>query len=240
MVQTNFNVMQMKRLFLLLFAIIPCAFINAQLTDLSYVVDRSGETIQGNVIYHAPILKDPFFKVDEVTLDWNAVGTIKNRHGLFINVSEFNRGKQSYAMRVLPGTISVFEQVDMRVYGGESLPAQLSAREEEKMLAQGRMDYLMDEMGNVYGTSYRELRDVYAYSAGAMYHVKRARRYQILRGLLAGVGGILTGVGVAQAAYGGGLSPALVMGVVGAGSNFLFVPAIEDAKWQALETYNRE
>ena len=212
----------------------------AQNEALSYVVLTNGETLNGAVAYKAPIMKSPFVQVNDAQLKPREVGLIRNNHGVFANVSQFNKGQETFAMRVRTGKVSVFERVDMRIYGEEVLPERLSANEEKMLLTQGRMDYLMDEVGNLYGTSYRELKDVFAYSDASLKHIKRMQRHRWVRGLLVGVGSTLTGVGIVQAGFGGGVTPALVMGVVGVGSNFLLAPAINDARWQALETYNRE
>lgn len=226
----------------LLFAVFAAAGFTTQAQNetLSYVVLANGEQINGSVAFNAPIMKPSFVLVDDVRLKPTEVGLLRNKHGVFANVSHLNNGQEAFAMRVKPGKISVFERVDMSVYGKDNLPQQLTPREESKMLAQGRMDYLMDEVGNVYTTKYRDLKDVYAYSDASMAHVKRMQRYRWVRGILAGAGGLLTGVGIVQAGYGAGMTPALVMGAVGVGSNFLLAPAIKDARWQALDTYNSE
>ncbi len=235
--------MQMKRFTLPLAFLLGTTGLFAQdLADLSYVVNQQGDTLRGGaVLYRTPILRTPFFDTGEATVNWNEVGSIRNRHGVFFNVSSLNKGQEAYAMRIKKGNISVLEQVDMKVYGGEHLPFRLANKKQEKsMLATGRMDYLIDEEGNLYGTSYRELKEAFTYSDAAQQHLKRMNTYRWLRGLLAGAGGILTGVGVMQAANGGGATPALVLGLVGAGSNFFFAPAINDARWQALDAYNAE
>lgn len=213
----------------------------AQMEDLSYVVLNNGERIEGNVKYERPILKSPTIKVNEFAVSPNEVGLLRNSHGVFTNVTEFNKGAETFAIRVKLGPVSVFERVDMDVYGKDKLPSNLTAREERSMLAQGRMDYLMDEEGNVFDAhTYQGLKDAFAFNDAALKHVRRAQRYRWMRGILAGAGGLLTGVGVVQAGYGAGVTPALVMGMVGFGSNFLFIPAIEDARWQALDTYNNK
>lgn len=234
--------MQMKRFALPVLLMFGAAGLFAQdLADLNYVVNQQGDTLRGEaIVYRKPILRTAFFDMGETKVDWNEVGMIRNRHGVFVNVSALNDGKETYAMRIKKGSISVLERVDMNVYGGEHLPFRISEKKEKSILATGRMDYLMDEEGNLYGTSFRELREAFTYSAAAQQHLKRMNRYRWLRGLLAGAGGVLTGVGVMQAANGGGATPALVLGLVGAGSNFFFVPAIDDARWQALEAYNAE
>jgi hypothetical protein len=195
--------------------------------------------MEGLIAYHAPIMKAPTFEVNGFKMPAKEVGLLKNNHGVFANVSHLNK-HESFAMRVQSGKISVFENIDISVYSKAQLPSQLSPKDEQQLLASGKMDYLMDEVGNVYTTRYRDLKDVYAYSDAAMVHVKRVNRYRWLRGVLASAGGLLTGIGVVQAGYGGGITPALVMGAVGFGCNFLFIPAIDDAKWEALETYNNE
>lgn len=232
----------MKRLVLPILLMFSGVEIFAQeLADYNYVVNHQGDTLRGEaLVYRKPILRTPYFDMGETTVSWQDVGMIRNRHGVFINVSELHKGEETYAMRVKKGHISVLERVDMNVYGGEHLPFRISGKKEKSILATGRMDYLMDEEGNLYGTSYQELKEAFTYSDAAKQHLTRMNRYRWLRGLLAGAGGILTGVGVLQAANGGGATPALVLGLIGAGSNFFFAPAIDDARWQALEAYNAE
>ena len=220
--------------------VVGCLSVNAQLQDdLSYVVLNNGDRIEGTIKYERPIMKAPQIKVNEFTVAPNEVGLLRNSHGIFANVSQLNKGMESFALRVKVGPISVFENVDMDIYGKETLPTNLTDREERSMLAQGRMDYLMDEEGNMFDAkTYQGLKDAFAFNEAALKHVRRAQRYRWMRGILAGAGGLLTGVGVVQAGYGAGVTPALVMGVVGFGTNFLFIPAIEDARWQALDAYN--
>lgn len=218
-----------------------CLTAKAQLEDLSYVVLNNGERIEGTITYERPIMKAPQIKVNAFSVAPNEVGLLRNTHGIFANVSQFNKGMDSFALRVKMGSISVFENVNMDVYGKETLPTDLSQREEKSMLAQGRMDYLMDEEGNLFNAhTYQGLKDAFAFNEVALKHVRRAQRYRWMRGILAGAGGLLTGVGVVQAGYGAGVTPALVMGMVGFGTNFLFIPAIEDARWQALDAYNKK
>ncbi len=232
------NVMLTQKLLLPLL-VMGCLSAAAQTEDLSYVVLNTGERIEGTFKYEHPVMRAPQIKVNEFSVAPNDIEFFRNTHGIFANVSSFNNGKESFALRVKTGPISVFEDVDMDVYGKEMLPVTLTDREERSMLAQGRMDYLMDEEGNVFDAhSYRGLKDAMAFNEAAQKHVRRAQRYRWMRGILAGAGGLLTGVGVVQAGYGAGVTPALVMGVVGFGTNFLFIPAIEDARWQALDAYN--
>jgi hypothetical protein len=87
-----------------------------------FVILRNGQTHYGSsIVYERPILKDAQFVLDSVAYPADSVVFVQNHHGYFANLTDFyKKDYDQFAMRMKKETISVFEEVDMNVYGGIS------------------------------------------------------------------------------------------------------------------------
>lgn len=226
----------MRFLLLILFSV-PF-FANAQNADC-YVIKMEGDTLSGtSLLYSDRILKDPIFKLDDLSLELQEVRLVRNNHGVFANVSELNRGKNQFAIRVLNGRISVLERVDMRIYGAEELPRWFDASEERKFMASGRMSYYLNEAGVARKPSYQNLKLDLASNHASTSHLKKMRAYQWLKRGMVGSGAGLLATSLWAMQGGFIMSPKLLIGALLTGGSFFLDNPINDEKWMAVEAYN--
>lgn len=234
--------MRSIRLFLTLFLATAFSALSAQIAGHDYMVSFFGDTLSGGCLgYRAPILKTPYFELDGTRFPIAEVSAFRNKHGVFFNTSGIHQ-KDGFALRIVHAPISVLEEIDLDLYGQSELPNNLTRSEERKVLANGAMDYLLDREGNLVEANARGLRTMVSSSSEALNHVQRHRMYKWLRGTLIASGCGVASAGVAQSVRGTGtgISPLLIVGVIGAAANFALAPAIDDARWMAIETYNRQ
>ena len=227
------------RLFFLLLAVIPTLAV-AQL-DNCYVIRNEGDTLTGSsLIYNDLILKDPFFKLDDIKLELSEIRLVRNNHGIFANVSELTGGKEQFAMRVVNGKISVLEAVDMRIYGGDELPRWFDSSEERRNMASGKMHFYMNEKGEAKKPTYQNLKVDLASNTASMDHLKKSRMYQWLKRGMVSTGGSLLAVSFWQMEGGFVMSPRLLIAALLTGGSFLFDNPINDERWMAVEEYNED
>lgn len=221
------------------FALSAAGLATAQQASRSYIVTFFGDTLSGGCLaYRTPISKTPYFELDTARFFAAEVRTFKNQHGVFFNTSSIHQ-KDGFALRIVNAPVSVLEAIDLKVYGKDVLPANLSRAAERRRLASGDMDYLANHAGQVVQANGRGIRSMVHSCPEAMLHVRRHRGYNWLRAALIASGTSVATIGVAQRTPGTGVSPLLILGVLGVASNFALVPAIDDARWMAVEAYNR-
>lgn len=206
----------------------------------NYVVKQTGDTLQGeSLTFVDPILKEAYFKLDSIRINWSEISLVRNEHGVFANVSHIVSGKEVFAMRIRSGDLSIYEEVDMDVYGEERLPDELRTGQERRTLARGRMDYLMAN-NEIFVPSYKNMKEAVKTSPKAMENLQEMRKYQwIKRGLAFGGGGLIA---TSLFTMDGNLllSPQLILGVIATGSSLFVNTAIDDYRWLAVESYNIE
>ncbi len=227
----------MKSYIPFLFAVLFSGMALAQ--DYCYLVSFHGDTLKGETLaYKDPILRSPYFQIDEQEVIWDGVKLIRNEHGVFANVSHLHRGDERYAMRIKTGDISVFERVEMDIYGRETLPSRLDANEEQALLATGELNYLMDETGRLYKPTYQHMKAMMGGSEMASAHLKRFRTFQwVKRGLAYGGGGLLA-VSFLSMTGGFVMSPQLIIGILMSGGSFFLNEPMNDMRWLAVDSYN--
>ncbi|MCH2199383.1 MAG: hypothetical protein MK081_11440 [Flavobacteriales bacterium] len=227
----------MKRL-ISLAALIGCVSISS--LGQQYVIKEEGDTLSGeSLVFVDPIMKAPYFLLDSVQINWDDIALARNQHGVFVNVSDISSGKASFAMRIRKGELSIFEKVDMSVYGEDELPTEMRTGQERRHLARGNMDYLMDE-GELFAPTYQNLSQTLQSSERAMGHLQEMRKHQwIKRGLLCGGAGLVT-ASIITMDGGFAISPQLILGLISTGSSFFVNAAIDDYRWMAVESYNIE
>lgn len=227
----------MKSYILSLIVFLSSIIVSAQ--DLCYLVSFHGDTLTGETLaYRDPILGSPYFQIDEQEVIWDGVKLIRNSHGVFANVSHLHRGDERYAMRVKAGDISVFERIEMDIYGKDQLPKRLDVEEEQLLLASGEMNYLMDAQGTMYKPTYHNMKAMMAGSEQASTHLKRFRTFQWMKRGLAYVGGSLLAVSFLSMTGGFVMSPQLIIGVLMSGGSFFLNEPMNDMRWLAVDSYN--
>lgn len=207
----------------------------------NFLVLTRGETIFADEIrYRTEILKETGFKTDHGFFCTNEIAAVKNQNGYFINVSNLKNGEEHWAFRFEKSPISLFEEVDMRVYG-TVLPGYNKSRNPQKGLASGqKIDYYTNEEGVAKKVNYGNLRLDLADNSVAMGHLKRSRTYQWCQvGLqLTGAGLFTSGfVGLGESAF--RFTPAMLLGVLMGGGSFLLTEPVRDTRWMAIDVYNK-
>jgi len=229
----------LMRCITLLIALSAASLVTAQQASRSYIVTFFGDTLSGGCLaYRTPISQTPYFELDTARFFAAEVQVFKNQHGVFFNTSGIHH-QDGFALRIVHAPISVLEAIDLEVYGKDVLPANLSRSAERRLLASGDMDYLADQAGQVVKANGLGIRSLVRNSPEAMLHVRRYRGYNWLRAALVATGTSVATIGFTQSTPGKGLSPLIILGVLGVASNFALVPAIDDARWMAVEAYNR-
>ena len=207
----------------------------------NFVLLSRGESIfVKDIQYRSKILKETGFKTNVGFFCTNEIAAVKNQNGYFINVSDLKKGEEHWAFRFQKTPISLFEEVDMKVYGA-ALPGFNRSRKPQKGLASGqRIDFYTNEEGIANRVNYTNLRLDLASNAEAIGHLKRSRTYQWCQvGLqLSGAGLFTSGfVGLGESAF--RFTPAMLLGVLMGGGSFLLVEPIRDARWMAIDVYNK-
>ncbi|MBI1268355.1 MAG: hypothetical protein GC193_13090 [Cryomorphaceae bacterium] len=207
----------------------------------NFVLLARGESIfTEDITYRTEILKETGFKTDVGFFCTNEIAAIKNQNGYFINVSDLKKGEEHWAFRFQKTPISLFEEVDMNVYG-TTLPGFNKSRKPQKGMASGqRIDFYSNEEGIAKRVNYSNLRLDLSSNAESLGHLKRSRTYQWCQvGLqLSGAGLFTSGfVGLGETAF--RFTPAMLLGVLMGGGSFLLVEPIRDARWMAIDVYNK-
>jgi hypothetical protein len=203
----------------------------------------SGQIIEGqSVQYSRPILKSPVFLVDEQSVLPRDVAFLKNDHGYFARVDGSFIAKEQYAMRIRKGPISMFEVVDIVVYGRKNieLPVQNEQLPQSNYLASGNnFQYYRKGDGTLRKAKYSNLKVDLADSPSSMKHLETHRKYQWLqRGLIALGSGLLSFDIIRQNPEQMKFSPIMAFGIVIGGSSAFCESPKKDNLWWAVESYN--
>lgn len=236
----------MKTFTFLLACLISLATI-AQKTEANhFVILFSGEKISGTrLIYDSPIMKASQFMLDDRPFESSSVAFFQNNHGYFANLSGLHGQKaERYAMRIKSGKVNLFEEVEMEVYGSDKLGG--DGTDEQALykgdaLASGEaFQYYSIAAREVKKATVRNMKVDLADNPAALREVKMIRKYQVLQvSLLAAAAGII-GNSIYQ--QGGGavrFEPMMALGIIVGGSSLFLENAKENAKWLAVDNYNK-
>jgi hypothetical protein len=234
----------MKKLLIWIFVAMS-ASAQSQMSKENYVILYTGDTFTGNhVLYDSPILRSPSFQMDDKRFETGKVAFVQNNNGYFANLDHLYRGKERYAMRIRTGRICVYEEVDMSLYGGEQL--QLSSDtpnelEKTDRLASGNSFGYYNVMGReIQRATYRNLKFDLADNPEAMKEVRMIRKYQILQCLLfAGGAGLIANAVVQQSGGAVRFNPMMGLGIVLSASPVFLEGKKDNARWLAVDAYNR-
>lgn len=206
----------------------------------------SGEKVTGtHLTYEMPILKPALFQLDDQPFETKQVQFFQNNHGFFANLNKIHGDKsERYALRIKQGRANIYEEVSMDVYGKEELNVNGGTEEDLKrldLLASGEgFEYYSVAEREVRKANVRNMRDDFADNAQALHEVNMIRKYQILQVALIGVGaGFIAYDIISQSGGAVRLNAPMVIGVVIGGSAYFLEGAKENARWLAIDEYNK-
>lgn len=236
----------MKQFTFLLACLISLATIAQKTESNHYVVLFTGEKISGTrLIYDSPIMKASQFMLDDRPIESSSVAFFQNNHGYFASLSGlYGQKAERYAMRIKAGKVNLFEEIEMDVYGSDGLGGE--GTEEQELykgdaLASGTtFQYYSVAAREVKKASVRNLKVDLADNPAAMHEVKMIRKYQILQGtLLAAAAGIIGNSIYQQSGGAVRFEPMMALGIIVGGSSLFLENAKENAKWLAVDNYNK-
>ncbi|MFN9392191.1 MAG: hypothetical protein ACK505_07145 [Flavobacteriales bacterium] len=207
-----------------------------------------GDVFTGKrLIYVSPILKPSQFELDERAFESAEVAFFRNNHGYFANLSRiYSDRAERYAIRIREGKINLFEEIEMEAYGQDALD--IPETGDNEMLASGEtFQYFSLQDGPVQKASYANLRKALEGNEESAREIRIYRNYRWLQiGLIAGGAGIIAWELVRQdnevnsspdAAV--RFTPMIALGIVMGGSSYFLQGAKENAKWLAVDAYNK-
>jgi hypothetical protein len=202
-----------------------------------------GTTLRGTTIsYERPIMKEAVFLIDSVSYPASEIEFIQNHHGLFGNLNRFYKDDSDiFAMRIKRARISIFEEVDMYVYGAPSLRlGQYDGDASKAMIATGDyFHFYSKDDGPLKKANFKNLKSDLSDKPEANHHLKRHQRYLYLQlGLLAGGLAIITADVLSQPKDDIRMTPFNALGLVVIGGSFFPTKARKDSLWDAVEAYN--
>lgn len=208
-----------------------------------YIQLVSGETIEGeNAVYSPQLLEYPVFLLDGMEYETENIAFIQNRNGYFANLDHlFQNSPERYALRIRKGRINLFEEIDMDIYGGETLNVTGNSEVDSDLLASG-MTFQYYSLGadKVRKANYRNLKTDLATCAPSMQFLRDYRKYQwIQAGLLAGGAGLITQNVISMTGGPVKFNPIMALGLIVGGSSYFLEKAKSDALWFAADEYNK-
>ncbi len=211
-----------------------------------YVKLFSKEKIAGTELsYEIPILKPAIFRLDNQTIDSKSVEFVQSKHGYFANLSKIHGDKtERYAMRLKQGRANIYEEISMEVYGKQVLEIPSGSEEDMKrmdLIASGEgFEYYSVAEREVRKATVRNMRDDFADNASALHEVNMIRKYQVLQVALIGAGAGFIAYDILKQSSGPvRLNAPIVIGLVLGGSSYFLEGAKENARWLAIDEYNK-
>ncbi|MFN8863250.1 MAG: hypothetical protein ACK5W1_02980 [Flavobacteriales bacterium] len=226
-----------------------CTVLQAQVTPVqNEVVLYSGERFSGvNLSYNSPILQPSSFQLDDKNFESSEVAFFRNYHGYFANLNKlYNDRAERYAMRIKEGKINLFEEVEFEVYAEQNLA--VTEGEDNEMLATNEsFQYFNKGDGAVQKANYKNLRLALADNAESKQEMNVFRNFRYAQiGLVVAGAGILAYEMVRQNEAANTSSdesirftPMVALGLVLGGSSYLLERPKQDAKWFAVDNYNK-
>jgi len=208
-----------------------------------FVTLRNSQTHYGSkIVYERPILQDAQFVLDGVVYPADSVAFVQNHHGYFANLRDFyKKDYDQFAMRMKKAPISVYEEVDMNIYGGESLRLSDYGNKPEKapMATGNHFHFYTKNEGPVKRATFKNLKVDLADKPAAEEHLVRFKRYRYLHyGLMAGGVAITLAEVLSQPRDNIQLTPFTVLGMAVMGSGFFTINARKEILWDAVDAYN--
>lgn len=205
----------------------------------------SGEALTGEkLLYLNPIMKTPVFDLDGKKYESPTVQFLENNHGFFANLNKIHGDKsERYALRIKSGKISIFEEVDMEFYGSEDLSIDKdSEKEKAELLASGEIfQYYTKLDGAIQKASYKNFKSDLGDNEKSKKELQTFQIYRILQvGLIATGAGLITYDIIRQSNDDVRFSPLMAVGIVIGGSSYLLESKKSDARFFAVEAYNKE
>ncbi|MFM9986584.1 MAG: hypothetical protein ACKVOK_15190 [Flavobacteriales bacterium] len=235
------------RILILSTALFGSLSITAQLTidKLDHrLILFSGEVVNGiELKYEAPTLKQAQFFMDGSAYTSDEVKFFQNSHGFFANLSKVHgENAERYALRIRKGRMSLYEEIEMDIYGGNELKTGEDATMQDPMLASGKMyEYYNIDEKPVREATYGNLRIDLQDNEESMKHLKKYRRYKWLQMGLLGLGsGVVAYDVIRQSGGAVKFNPFMAFGIVIGGSSYFMETPKEDELWFAADAYNTE
>jgi hypothetical protein len=208
-----------------------------------YIQLVSGERIEGeNIVYSPQLLEYPVFLIDGTEFETDNISFIQNRNGYFANLDHlFQNSPERYALRIKKGRMNLFEEIDMDIYGGETLNVTGDREVDNELLASGlSFQYYSIGEDKVRKATYRNLRTDLASCEGSMRFLREYRKYQwIQAGLIAGGAGLITQNVISMSGGPVKFNPIMALGLIVGGSSYFLEKAKSDAKWFAADELNK-
>ncbi len=204
----------------------------------------SGEIVNGlELKYEAPSLKQAHFFIDGSAYTSDEVKFFQNSHGFFSNLAKVHGANaERYALRIRKGRMSLYEEINMEIYGGDELKTGEEATMQDPMLASGKMyEYYNIDDQPVREATYANLKIDLKDNAESMNHLKKYRRYKWLQMGLLGIGsGVVAYDVIRQSGGAVKFNPFMACGIVIGGSSYFMETPKEDELWFAADAYNTE
>ena len=204
----------------------------------------TGETVQGaRLLYERPILKTPYFLFDGVRYETGQVEFFRNNHGRFANLGSLWGGKERYALKIKSGKIDLYEEVDMAIYGGDVLDVELDPFTSTSPLLAGGEDvefYVLNGKP-IQKAKYRYLKLDLVDNEASMKQLNDFKKYRLLQygvlsvGLATTVGSLFMNDNNRPE-----FSPLTALGIIVAGSSYLFEYPKRDAILNSIDSYNED
>lgn len=216
----------------------------AQLSEQKcYIQLVSGEKIEGETVVYSPqLLEYPVFLLDGMEYETDNIAFIRNRNGYFANLDHlYQNSPERYALRIRKGRMNLFEEIDMDIYGGETLNVTGNSEVDSELLASG-LTFQYYSLGDdkVRKANYRNLRTDLASCEASMCFLRDYRKYQwIQAGLLAGGAGLITQNVISMSGGPVKFNPIMALGLIVGGSSYFLEKAKSDALWFAADEYNK-
>lgn len=204
----------------------------------------SGEVINGlELKYESPKLKQAQFYMDGSAYSSDEVKFFQNSHGFFANLSKVHgENSERYALRIRKGRMSLYEEINMDIYGGDELKTGEDGTMQDPMLASGSMyEYYNIDEKPVREAKYSNLCVDLKDNEESMKHLQRYRRYKWLQMGLLGLGSGVVFYDVLRQSGGAvKFNPFMAFGIVIGGSSYFMETPKEDELWFAADAYNTE
>lgn len=232
----------MKKIVTLLLLTASTTLWSQKTENSSFVVLHTGEKLSGSALhYEMPILRPSTFNLDDKQLEATEVAFFQNSIGFFANLNKIHGNKsERFAMRIKSGKVNLFEEIPIEIYGKGSLDSSIEDLDKD-MLASGKsFQYYSVAQREVRKATVRNMKIDLADNPAAMKEVNAIRRFQILQGALVSAGASFIAYSIMQQSGGAvRFNPMMALGIIVSGSSLFLENSKDNAKWLAVDAYNR-
>ncbi|NNE54826.1 MAG: hypothetical protein HKN32_02315 [Flavobacteriales bacterium] len=206
-----------------------------------HVMHTNGELEYANsVVYEHRIMREGMFHLDSSVIRSQEIRFFKNNNGYFANLEyAYESRPNTYAMRIRKGSVDLYEEIDINVYGGEELGAGDLNIHPSKLATGRAFQYYCIDGQHIRKASYRNLaKDLRAFPEG-LENLRKHRKYQVLQvSLIAASASMIVG-GLAANHEDPAFTPVMGLGVVFGGLSLFCNTPKQDYLWNAVEVYRR-